>query len=208
MADTRIDLPAFTAWAASAVLGNTLRGVLAEYLVARAVGDTSEVRIEWDAVDVITPSKIKIEVKPAAYIQEWKQKRPSVITFDIARKLWFDNSTGQYAQVPSRPADVYVFALFTWAENLEDKKAAHAAILDARHWQFGVLATSVIDAKLNDQRTIRLEPLRQLTGDFCDYEHLQAKIVEQAKENKRYEKHINHGWIAGTTRKRMTCCRP
>lgn len=173
-----IDLRDFTAWAASAVLGNTLRGVLAEYLVARAVGDTSEVRIEWDAVDVITPSKIKIEVKSAAYIQEWKQKSPSVITFDIARKLWFDSSTGQYAQVPSRPADVYVFALFTWAENLEDKKAAQAAILDTRQWQFGVLATSVIDAKLNDQRTIRFEPLKRLTGEFITFDKLVGAIEE------------------------------
>lgn len=174
-----VDLPSFSTWAASAILGNTLRGVFAEYLVARAVGDTSEVRIEWDAVDVITPSKIKIEVKSAAYIQEWKQKRPSVITFDIARKLWFDSSTGQYAQVPSRLADVYVFALFTWAEDLEDKSAAQAAILDTRHWQFGVLATSVIDATLNTQRTIRLEPLKRLTGDLIAFDDLQARIEDE-----------------------------
>lgn len=93
--------------------------------------------------------------------------------------IWFDSATGQYAAKPSRPADVYVFALFTWAEDLEDKSAAQSAILDSRHWRFGVLATSVIDATLNDQRTIRLEPLKRLTGDLIAFDDLQARIEDE-----------------------------
>lgn len=69
------------------------RGVLAEYaedMVARALGiDTGGVRGEWAAHDLTPSSGVKIEVKSAAYIQSWAQKKPSTIAFNVrATRAW------------------------------------------------------------------------------------------------------------------------
>ncbi len=63
----------FWQWSASDLISNTMRGRLAEYLVACALGVADGVRVEWDAYDLRTPSGIKVEVKSAAYVQSWRQ---------------------------------------------------------------------------------------------------------------------------------------
>jgi hypothetical protein len=83
----------FWQWAYSDFLSNALRGVLAEYIVAQAVGCTHRPRTEWDAYDLKTDSGLKIEVKSAAYLQSWQQKRLSPIRFDIGRKKGWDAET-------------------------------------------------------------------------------------------------------------------
>ena len=80
----------FWQWSCSNLLGNSLRGHLAEYIVGLALGCIGKVRQEWDAVDLQWEREegcaIRIEVKSAAYLQSWKQEKDSVITFDIAQK--------------------------------------------------------------------------------------------------------------------------
>jgi hypothetical protein len=61
----------FWKWAFSDFLSNALRGVLAEFIVAKAMDCTDVQRTEWDAYDVITSDGIKIEVKSSAYLQSW-----------------------------------------------------------------------------------------------------------------------------------------
>jgi len=46
------DLLSFWQWYASDLTGNALRGCIAAYLVARALGAGADVRQEWDAVDI------------------------------------------------------------------------------------------------------------------------------------------------------------
>ena len=57
-----IDLISFWQWSTSDLLGNTMRGCLAEYIVAMALGITSGVRIDWAAYDLLFDGW-KIEVK-------------------------------------------------------------------------------------------------------------------------------------------------
>jgi hypothetical protein len=64
----------FWQWAYSDLVGNVRRGVLAEYIIAEALGLTDKIRAEWDAFDLLTEKGLKIEVKSAAYIQSWRQK--------------------------------------------------------------------------------------------------------------------------------------
>ena len=45
----------FWSWAYSDVLVNTVRPLLAEFLVAAALGQLDQARLEWDAVDVDDP---------------------------------------------------------------------------------------------------------------------------------------------------------
>lgn len=48
------DLLGFWQWSSSELVGNALRGALAEYIVATAVGANGGVRTQWDAYDVET----------------------------------------------------------------------------------------------------------------------------------------------------------
>src|SRR5918993_183824 len=72
----------FWCWSTSDLLNNTTRGVLAEFLVATALGiPTAGVREPWAAYDLETQDGLKVEVKSSAYLQSWFQKKKSAITF-------------------------------------------------------------------------------------------------------------------------------
>jgi len=73
----------FWRWSSSDLVGNALRGVLAEYIVACALTLPDSARVEWDAFDLKTPQGLTLEVKSAAYLQSWQQKASSQITFGI-----------------------------------------------------------------------------------------------------------------------------
>ena len=67
----------FWAWSQSDLVENRNRGILAEFLVMKALGIQRPTRLEWDEVELITEDNIKIEVKSAAYIKSWKSGRGS-----------------------------------------------------------------------------------------------------------------------------------
>ena len=101
----------FWQWAASDLVSNTGRGHLAEFIVARALGlGIGDVRREWDPYDLLM-NEIKIEVKSAAYVQSWFQKKLSVISFNVPARRGYDPETNTVEPEPKRHADVYVFAL-------------------------------------------------------------------------------------------------
>ncbi len=81
------DLLSFWQWSASDLLSNATRGVLAEYLVARALSDRASVRVEWDAFDAVTENGVRVEVKSSAYLQSWRQAKLSRITFSTRPTL-------------------------------------------------------------------------------------------------------------------------
>jgi hypothetical protein len=101
--DTVLD---FWRWAASDLVSNTMRGVVAEYLVANALDLARTVRQEWQAFDVETSQGTKIEVKSAAYLQAWYHAKLSVIRFGIQPTLAWDAATGIYATERKRQADL------------------------------------------------------------------------------------------------------
>src|SRR6266852_730261 len=83
----------FWQWAASDLVGNTTRGRLAEFIVARALGlGITDLRNEWESFDLVTPSNLKVEVKSAAYIQSWFQKSHSNICFVVSTRRGWDSS--------------------------------------------------------------------------------------------------------------------
>jgi hypothetical protein len=99
----------FWSWSQSDLLNNSLRGVLAEFIVKTALDINNNYRLEWDAFDLITDGDIKIEVKSSAYLQSWKQKGLSKISFDIAPKRGWTAETNEYSASATRGADYYVF---------------------------------------------------------------------------------------------------
>ena len=78
----------FWQWSNSELLGNALRGILAEYIVASSINCTDNLRHQWDAYDLITDSGIKIEVKSSSYLQSWNQNKLSSLTFGIQETLY------------------------------------------------------------------------------------------------------------------------
>jgi hypothetical protein len=151
----------FWSWDYSDVLSNGNRSVFAEYLVATALGVTATPRREWDAVD-LRYQGTKIEVKASGYVQSWAPAgQPAKIQFDIARKQPWDGETNTSSTIPIRSADCYVFCLFTDT----DRQHAAESVLDARYWEFYVLAASEVERAFGEQKSVRLSRIRAICTD-------------------------------------------
>ena len=174
----------FWRWAHSDLLDNAARGVLAEFLVARALNATCEPRHEWDAVDVRTESGVKVEVKSSAYAQSWPLDEPSIISFNIkATEQPWDAEANKYEprNQPERDSDVYVFCLLVGQSDYPGPKPdPDPDPMDLSQWEFYVLPTE----KLPDQKTIRLRPLKKLVQCATPYEELEDVIEELGKGSK------------------------
>lgn len=168
--DLSFQLKDFWSWAYSDLLSNAARGVLAEFIVKVALGETSTKRIAWDAYD-LKVGKTKIEVKSAAYLQSWKQEKLSTIQFDIAPKGAWDVTSNLYTDKIQRAADVYVFCL------LHHKNMETVDPMNLEQWTFYVLPTSVLDKKVPLQKKIGLNPLKELGAIQCSFSELAAEIV-------------------------------
>ena len=147
-------------WSGADLLSNGWRGVLAEFLIARALDVTHERREEWAAYDLRTRSDVTVEVKSAAYVQTWKQHSTSLIAFDIApRKQVWDPATNETIVFPKpkRIADVYVFCVLG-RDDLTDLPDP----LDVDQWAFYVLGRAFLDRERPVQKTIVLNAVRSL----------------------------------------------
>ena len=174
---TYMDKQEFLAWAYDDLLANTTRGVLAEYIVAKALGIRDTKRVEWDQYDLEIDG-VKVEVKSAAYVQTWKQTRLSEIAFGIRPAKGWDARTNTSATSAQRCADVYVFCL------LEGEDRDHINPLDVAHWTFYVLSRNELDRNVPGQKTIRLARLQALGPHRCAYDELKTAIHEAAKVNR------------------------
>jgi hypothetical protein len=163
----------FWQWSSSDLPNNTIRGVLAEYIVASALGCHNGTRVEWDAYDLITKEGIKIEVKSAAYIQSWSQSKLSSIKFGIQPTKGWDATTNITSDIRERQADVYVFCL------LEHKDQETINPLSLDQWEFYVLATSVLNERLGEQKSISLSSLLKLDPKVVAYGEL-SEAINQA----------------------------
>jgi hypothetical protein len=159
----------FWQWAASDLTSNALRGVLAEYLVARALGAHNGTRTAWDSCDLRTEN-FAVEVKSAAYLQTWFQTKRSKISFDIGPKRGWDATTNVTGTVPERAADLYVFALL----HHQDKPTLDT--LNTDQWTFFVLAKAVLDRSVAKQKKIGLNRLKNLGPKETDYVGLAHEV--------------------------------
>lgn len=160
------DLLDYWCWSGSDLLGNTERGVVAEFLVAKTLDVVDKVRREWTECDVVFDD-IKIEVKSAAYRQSWAQDKNKVpkINFSIAKtqESW-KPETGKITKhdPPKRIADVYVFCVLGTKQEFKDEKIPDP--LNTDEWSFYVLDT----ASLPDQKTISLSSLQRRVKDAAE----------------------------------------
>ena len=141
------DLLSFWQWSSSDLVSNTTRGILAEYLVAQALGVVlpGKIRDVWDSYDVDVDDGPSVEVKSAAFLQSWHQDRLSRITFKIPETHAWDKTTGKFSEEAQRQAAVYVFALLAHTDQ---------ETLDP---------TTTLGREMSNQRSIGLSSLRKLT---------------------------------------------
>lgn len=161
----------FWQWAYSDFLSNALRGVLAEYIVAQAVGCTHRPRTEWDAYDLKTDSGLKIEVKSSAYLQTWAQRQHSPIRFDIGLKRGWDAASNLYATEAIRSADVYVFSVFA----SQDRATANP--LNLEQWFFLVCPTELLNQRFPTQKSVALSSLEALGLARVGFEELGVALA-------------------------------
>ncbi|HMU12392.1 MAG TPA: hypothetical protein PKE53_00215 [Flavobacteriales bacterium] len=152
----------FWRWSRSDLLSNATRGVLAEFIVARALGcDLDVPREEWAAYDLTTPEGIKVEVKSAAYVQAWAQPSGlSRISFSIKDALAWYAETNRQAEERSRTADVYVFCL------LKHQDKATVDPMDLDQWVFHVLSIRALDGYTRSRHSITLRSLQNISTEI------------------------------------------
>jgi len=148
----------FWEWSASDLVSNSMRGVVAEFLVAQAIGSADGIRVEWDAVDLRTLRGTTIEVKASGYVQTWKQVSIASPKFSIKPSLGWDAGSNSSAQSPTRSAQLYVFAL----HHHEDKATIDA--MDVSQWSFFVVPTAELDRKFGKQASVGLSRVRSLVA--------------------------------------------
>ena len=144
----------FWQWAYSDLVGNTDRGALAEFIVAKAIDDASPTRNAWEPFDLTTASGIKVEVKSASFAQSWHQNRPTRVQFSIKKTMEWDPRTNEFLAPASRHSDVYVFCLL--AEMVKESLNP----LDLEQWEFYVLSTKQIDRDFGDLQGISLKQVK------------------------------------------------
>lgn len=158
----------FWSWGMSNLRTNTLRGVLAEFIVTRAVASTSVRRVEWDPYDVVTPVGTRVEVKSGAYLQGWAQPELSRIVFTGLSARLLDEALNTYTGERGYNADVYCFAVQT-ATTHEEFDA-----LDTSQWQFYVASRAAVEAK--GFRSLGLTTVQQISTGPWTVDELAAAI--------------------------------
>jgi hypothetical protein len=168
------DLREFWRWAASDLVSNSMRGILAEYIVANALGVADGFRTEWDAFDLLTKNNQRVEVKSASYIQSWHHAKLSKIIFGIRPTRGWDAATNTTSQELKRQADIYVFCVLARTEqNGLDP-------LDLDQWDFYILRSNVLDLACPTQKTISLTSLLKFEPIQVKYDGIGIAIQSLA----------------------------
>lgn len=160
----------FWRWSSSDIVNNAMRGVLAEYLVALAVGGDKGARTEWDAYDIKTDSGLLIEVKSGAYLQSWAQNKLSTIRFGIKPTYGWDSEKDTTSTTQIRQADVYVFCV------LAHKEKSTIDPLNLDQWDFYVLSAEALNRQVGNQKSIGLDSLLRLSPVYAKHHELSERI--------------------------------
>lgn len=150
---------------------NNVRGYLAEFLVARAVGSTAA-RIEWAPWDVTSPTGVRIEVKSSGYLQAWGQSKLSVPRFRVGAAYGWDDAAGAWSTTQIFHADAYVFGLHT--------AVTHEVYdpLDVSQWQFYVAGREAIETQAG--ASMSLTKLSSIAGRPHPFSELDDAIASAA----------------------------
>ena len=171
---TSVALSDFWRWHASDLLNNTLRGALAEFIVANALGiETDGTQVDWEAYDLLFNYRWRIEVKASAYVQAWSQAAESNLRFSIRPTRAWTPEDG-FADEVLRQSDIYIFCV------LAERKRELADPLVLDQWEFYPVLTSELSKLLHKQKTAGLGTILRLCPEKFDYHSLRDGVLHLA----------------------------
>ncbi|MDQ7827006.1 MAG: hypothetical protein RDV48_29690 [Candidatus Eremiobacteraeota bacterium] len=157
----------FWRWAFSDLQDNTLRGELAEFIVAKALGIKVHVRESWANYDLETEDGIQIEVKAGGFLQAWDQNKLSSPVFSrLKARSW--NPIDGYDKEKSYRAHVYIFCVQT-AKTHEEYNP-----LDLSQWEFRVVSMKALE-KL-DFKSLSYSSLCKLCPEKVSFNELRETM--------------------------------
>ena len=165
-ATPEMNLHGFWRWAASDLVSNTMRGILAEYIVATALDLADGLRAEWNPYD-LKKGDCQNEVKSGAYIQSWYHRELSKITFSIRPARSWNDNTNILSRESKRQADIYIFCVLT--PIMQDEQLNP---LNLDQWEFYILRSDVMDKACPTQKTIGLSSLLKLNPRKATYSEI------------------------------------
>lgn len=165
----------FWGWAFSDLRSNNLRGVLAEWIVAKLLRIEPPVRESWAPWDLSTSEGVRIEVKSGAYLQTWacEGDPPSRIVFTGLRGRVWDLQTG-YASEPTYNSDLYVFAIHVETES----KRWNALNLD--QWRFYLVPREMLASY--DTGSLSLSTVRSFATEVRAADLPATSFQQRARE--------------------------
>jgi len=174
--DINFTLLDFWAWAFSDVLTNTARGILAEFIVAKALDiDVKKPREAWAKFD-LEYKDCGIEVKSASYHQRWFQKRMSTISFNVPKRRAWNADTNQLEEKSQRQADFYVLSL------LSEKDRTKINPLNINQWKFWIIETEFFNNRKRSQHSITYNSLIKEIGEPVCYHQIKKTIDDLIKK--------------------------
>lgn len=172
----------FLVWAYSDLCDDVIKGIFAEWLVAKILGINTRRRYEWANSDLVSERGTKIEVKASSYWQSWKAINPDGSPKDLAAypiqpdtKIRFgglaakDTINHHRESVGVFKSEVYVFC-FQNEKNYEQWNA-----MDLGQWEFYFVRVDNLPSKsvsLHWLRANHFGPLspKMLVERFSEYE--------------------------------------
>lgn len=175
--DAGFDLLSFWQWGASDLAGNgAIRGVLAEYLVARALDLAADgARDARGRLDLKTKTGIRVEVKSAAHLQREDDNKLPTIEILNDRSGSPEEGSDTRRKEARRRGDAYIFAV------LVPPAKKDVDPLNITQWRFYVVRASVISTKTRSQQSISLATLERLAKRWVAYEGLPDAVESTSR---------------------------
>jgi len=148
----------FWQWAFSDLQQNNIRGILAEFIIAKALDINLGIRQSWDDYDLVTSDGVKIEAKCGAYLQNWEQAKHSDIVFVGLSGQSYDEDKGKRDGKTQYRADIYIFAV--------QNALTHDAydMLDLSQWEFYLLTKKQLEQR--NTKSISLSVVKRMAKPF------------------------------------------
>jgi hypothetical protein len=174
----------FWQWAFSDLRVNSMRGILAEWIVAKLLGIDSQgftARDPWGEYDLKTPEGVTIAVKTSAYVQTWRDVATSRIVFSGLRGRTWSPESG-YAQAATYNAHLYVFCVQI------EKDLTRWNALDLEQWRFYVVPRDQLISHGGSSITLSVLKTfaRELTASELSHEarnHIRALVPFHAPQS-------------------------
>ena len=158
----------FWQWAFSDLQQNNIRGILAEFIIAKALNINLGMRKSWDDYDLVTSDGIKIEVKCGAYLQNWNQSKHSDLVFGgLCGQAW-DEDEGKRGGKAQYRADVYIFAVQN--SIVHDEYDA----LNLSQWEFYLLTKKQLEQR--NTKSMSLNVVKRITKPVA-YTEIASEII-------------------------------